>query len=134
MTVRSTPKDIYFKGKPNSEDIRHLLKEMVDSGVSDETAQVFGSLSVTPPEIRLANALNHTLGILVDRNVHHVITDGLLGFESAALVELDELNFSKRSSVTARGLLCVKERYAMVRAIRGYFGSARIEENSQLRV
>ena len=134
MTARSSPEDIYFKGKPTSEDIRHLVKELVDSGVSEATAQLFGSLSITPPEVRLADALNHTLGVLIERAIRHVLNDGLHDIEKAALIELDEFEFSLRSRITARGLLCVKERYAMVRGLRGYFSSARQEEDSQLRV
>ena len=133
--MSSMPEDIYFKGKPNTDDIRGLLREMngIDM-VSHETAQLFGVLAVTPPERRLAGALANTISILVKRNVRHILADGLLDEEYYALLELDQLSFSIESRVTARGLLCVKERYAMVKGIRGYFNSARQEEDSQLRV
>ena len=130
---RVIPEDIYFKGKPNTNDIRGLLKEMTRSSVSEETAQLFGVLAITSPSQRLASALANTMSILVERNVRHILADGLTDNEFLALLELDELGFSVESRVTARGLLCVKERYAMFRGLRGYFNSARLEEDSQLR-
>jgi len=53
--------------------------------------------------------------------------------EINALLELDRMRFTDESRITARGMLCVKERYAMVKGLRGYFNSARNEEDSQLR-
>ena len=69
----------------------------------------------------------------MSHNIRHILVDGFLTDEFDALIELDHRQFSKEARITARGLLCVKERYAMVNGLRGYFDSARREEASQLR-
>ena len=132
--MRKVPEDIYFRGRPNTEDIRELLRELVDTSVSDETAKLFGALAINSPLARLVTGLTNTMNILTKRNVRHILSDGLTPEEFLALIELDDLDLSIESRVTARGLLCVKERYAMVKGLRGYFNSARQAKDAQIRV
>jgi hypothetical protein len=44
------------------------------------------------------------------------------------LVELDDLKYSQVARATARGLLNVKERWFMIKSIRGFFKKARVSD------
>jgi hypothetical protein len=107
--------------RPSKDDIRFLLKEMVSIGVSEETAKLFGTLARTPPAQRLAQGCAKTIVLMADRLIRSVLEDGLFPDESAALLELDDRNFSFRSRCAAHMLLCIKQRWFLSKSVRGFF-------------
>jgi len=124
------PEFIYLKGPPTKEDIRCLLTELADKGASSKTIKLFGSLSLTPPAGRLAIGIAQATSILSEQPIHSILEDGVLQEERDALLELDVLQFSKRARKTARGLLCVKERWIFSKSVRGFFNRARADNES----
>lgn len=119
----SSPRFMYIRGGDQllNDDIRCLLKEMLLREASPHCTQILGELSIIKPAARLAQNCAKTLVLLTDHDVHTILEDGLMPEEAAALLELDENNYSFRSRIAARKLLNVKERWFMVSGIRGFF-------------
>lgn len=113
------------RSPPTAGDIRELLQEMVQSGADDATVDLFGRLALTRPEQRLALGLENTLRQLSAGHVDRVLRTGLSDAEAAALVDLDDRAYSQAACITARSLLCVKERWVLVKAVGGFFKRCR---------
>ena len=126
MAAVKKPQFIYLnRAIVSNSDLRYLLTEMVERGVSDETAKLLGDLARTTPIQRLVKSFTKTLVNMSDHQIQTILDDGLFPGETAALVELDENHFSLRSRRTAHRLLCVKERWHLSQSIKGFFNRNR---------
>ena len=115
------PEFIVVKTKPKASEIRILLREMEEKGADEDTVKLFAALAVTRPAMRLAGNMHTMLEILKNRPIKHILSDGLMAFESEALVDLDRRYFSEASREVAHSLLNVKERWIMFKTISGVF-------------
>ena len=123
--VEDNPEFIRIDTLVSKEDIRDLLRELAEKEVSRSTTNLLASLALTPPMRRLTMSLNQMSSFLETEEVDDVLVDGLSAAEKKALLELDREKFSRGSRRTARGLLCVKERFIFAKRLAGLFRSAR---------
>ena len=117
---------LYIDHPVTSEDIRMLLTALADEeACSQSTRELFGSLGLLPPSIRLAENFSRLMSIMAIRPVTKVLQDGLLAIEREALLELERLDFSIAVRKVAHNLLNVKERQQVNKQLCGYFGRMR---------
>ena len=117
---------IYIDRPVTSEDIRMLLTALADEeACSQQTRELFGSLGLLPPSIRLAENFSRLMSIMAIRPVVQILQDGLLAAEREALLELERLGFSVAVRKVAHNLLNIKERQQVNRQLCGYFGRMR---------
>ncbi|HHA18904.1 MAG TPA: hypothetical protein ENK70_04280, partial [Methylophaga sp.] len=111
--LNNSPEFLFIDKDATTDDIRNLLEEMTLVGVSDQTAQLFGSLSILSPVDRLSLNITKIVSILREREIksNDVLNDGLLDVERDALLELDVQGFTDDVRITARCMLNVKERW-----------------------
>lgn len=123
--MNEVPEYIHIDRDPTLEDIRSLLRELGDRGVSDKTSALFANLAVIQPNFRMALNLKKALNIVAEKKVFDVLDDGLMDTEAEALIELDRKHFSDEARATARSLLNVKERWLLSKALSGVFSRSR---------
>ena len=119
------PGFIYIDHTVTVEEIRMFLTAMVDEPCSKSTLELFGSLSLLPAAVRLAENLSRFMAVLAVRPVTNILVNGLLELERQALLELERLDFSVQLRGIAHNLLNIKERFQLNRQICGYFGRMR---------
>jgi len=119
------PEYIHIDGDPAVDDVRCLLRELIDKSVSNKTASLLVNLAVIRPNYRLALNLKKAINMVAEKRVNDVLTDGLTISETEALVEMDRRHFSDESRTTARALLNVKERWLLSKAMSGMFARSR---------
>ena len=119
------PEYIHIDSEPTVDDVRALLRELGDKGVSEKTATLFSHLSVIQPNYRLGLNLKKAINIVAEKRVSDVLRDGLADVEAEALIELDRRHFSDEARTTARALLNVKERWLLSKAMSGLFARSR---------
>lgn len=115
------PEFIVVKTKPKSSEIRILLREMEEKGADEDTVKLFAALAVTRPAMRLAGNMHTMIEILKERPIRRILSDGLMEYETAALIDLDRRYFSKESREVAHALLNVKERWIAFKTMSGVF-------------
>jgi hypothetical protein len=111
-----------------------LLRELADKGAKETTIDLIGRLALTRPEERLTIGLENTLRCMASGPVHRVLSDGLSYAERAALLDLDERGYTAESSITARALLCVKERWVLMKSVKSFYSKCRSMADGHLEV
>lgn len=127
MASDMNPEFLTIEHEPTLEEIRSLLHELKEVGVTERTGRLFASMSLLKPAERLATNLGALASIMAEQNVTNVLEDGLLFDERSALLELDVQGVTIESRITARALLHVKERWFVAKATSGFFATCREE-------
>jgi hypothetical protein len=118
------PEKLKSRSYPSADDINNLGEEMREARISDATKVVFAELAVLKPADRLASNLRTLVGLMAKSPIYHVLTEGLLPEEHAALVELDLHVLSLSARETAHGLLNIHERWCAAKELRRLFKQA----------
>lgn len=128
------PEFLHLTRDPTDDDIRYLLKEMIDKGVTDGAARLISELATMKPVNRLSNNFTKTLAVLNEYPIRKILEDGLMYDEYITLIELDNKKFSERSRITARSLMSVKERWFLVKSVRGFYNKLRGKQDGYLEI
>lgn len=127
-----TPEFLYLKGPPPTKnDLRHLLREMVEKGATEETKNYVAATCRMKPTERLWRSVAlgaHLMSKSIVREAEVMVRDGLTDDEQRVLVDLDWRVYSRRSRETIRKLMCIKERWMLNKHLRGYFVRAQTDD------
>lgn len=126
------PEFLYLKGPPpTKDDLRHLLREMVEKGATEETKNYVAATCRMKPIERLWRSVAlgaHLMSKVIVREAEAMVYEGLTHDEQRVLVDLDGRRYSRRSRETIRKLMCLKERWMLNRHLRGYFVRAQTDD------
>ena len=132
--IDPVPEFLFIESEPTIEEIRELLSELSEVGVTERTGKLFAGLSILPPAMRLSLNLSKLSDLMAEHSVTNVLEEGLLLNERNALLELDAQGLTMRARITARALLNVKERWIMAKTLSGIFKSCREAEGGFIKL
>jgi hypothetical protein len=111
------PEKMWCRSFTPAAELRQLLKEAVEHGVSDESMIVLRRVAAMRPLARLMRNIKVMLTLCEQSDIVDILNQGLAVEERHALIELDSCGLSIPMREVAHGLFNVHERWIVLKSI-----------------
>jgi len=113
--------------------LEKLLAEILKFGLSPRAYGMIKRYAQMPPTYRLAVSMKTVIGLMADKDVADVMSEGLTKDERGTLVEIDGSGMSLESRRTAHSLLDIEYRTRLVDTFGRIFRDTRTRSKHMLK-